>query len=130
MVYKLPTAQRFTAVSSGAAVYSEAPENAIRGRFPDGFTDRQGSHFQKIDEKPENGCCNFGNWSYIESVRQTQANLEHGRRTMSRKFYSVTTMTTSDDDGIATTFGTLGEAIEYRRWAATQGLFYVSPIWS
>lgn len=44
-------------------------------------------------------------------------------------FYSVSVMTSKDDDGFAVTFDSEMEADRYRVWAIEQGCFYVSPVW-
>lgn len=49
--------------------------------------------------------------------------------TSKRAFYSVTTLTSHDDNGITTTFGTRDEAETYRAWAQEQGLWFVSQVW-
>jgi hypothetical protein len=49
---------------------------------------------------------------------------------MTRKIYSVSYMVTEEDNGHCSSFTTLGEAEEHRKWLLEQGCFYVLEVWS
>lgn len=47
-----------------------------------------------------------------------------------KKFFSVSTLATANDNGSCNTFSTYAQAVAFREWAIGQGYYSVSHIWS
>ena len=80
---------------------------------------------RKIEEKTDISIDVYTRLSYIDGVRQTKLEPEKAM-----KFYSVSWMSTKDDNGGCATFKTREQAEQCRKGLIADGCFYVSAVWS